>query len=60
MIKIDKITIPTVPLFFRSLEKAAWERNHPWEFAQNTNYWSKFCFKTRFPFSALTKSLPAI
>ena len=42
MIKIDKITIPTVPLFFRSPdsyrgEKAAWERNHPLEWPQITN-----------------------
>jgi len=26
---MNKITIPTVPLFFRKVEKAAWERNHP-------------------------------
>jgi len=25
----SKMSIPSVPLFFQSFEKAAWERNHP-------------------------------
>jgi hypothetical protein len=27
----SKITIPSVPLSFRSIENSAWERNHPLE-----------------------------
>ncbi len=60
MIKIDKITIPTVPLFFRcSSKKQRGREIIPWSARKLQINWWKYNFHLVFP-AVKTKSLDAI